>query len=265
MGKDYAHCAYMSTTVCRVIVFSPTQDQRDMVRAMAGYGVPAADIARVAAKGVSESDFSSAFADELEEGQIQAAAKLQEQLYTQAVNGNTAALLHLSRQQLGQAMSSIATTADMCSILGCSKVSLHDMRKRGVVEMVSRDRWDVRKTVRAVCAHLREVAAGRRAGGKQAEDAPDLVTERALLARAQREAVEMSNEVERGNLMRREDVAGVLGRVAGPLSRELETIPDRLERDMRVSGEVVEYVRGVIRVARDGMATAIDDVCRRGA
>ena len=108
-----------------------------MVRAMAGYGVPAADIARVAAKGVSESDFSSAFADELEEGQIQAAAKLQEQLYTQAVNGNTAALLHLSRQQLGQAMSSIATTADMCSILGCSKVSLHDMRKRGVVEEVA--------------------------------------------------------------------------------------------------------------------------------
>ncbi|MBK8068767.1 MAG: DUF1441 family protein [Rhodanobacteraceae bacterium] len=58
----------------------------------------------------------------------------------------------------------------------------------------------------------------------------------------------------------RADVAAVLGRIAGPLVRELETLPDRLERDMRVSGEVVEYVRGVIRAARDRMAAAIDEV-----
>ena len=66
--------------------------------------------------------------------------------------------------------------------------------------------------------------------------------------------------VEAGDLLVRADVAAVLGRIAGPLVRELETLPDRLERDMRVSGEVVEYVRGVIRVARDGMAKAIDEV-----
>ena len=66
--------------------------------------------------------------------------------------------------------------------------------------------------------------------------------------------------VEAGDLMPRADVSAVLGRIAGPLVRELETLPDRLERDMRVSGEVVEYVRGVIRAARDRMAAAIDEV-----
>ena len=75
---------------------------------------------------------------------------------------------------------------------------------------------------------------------------------------AEREKLRLG--VEAGDLMPRADVSAVLGRIAGPLVRELETLPDRLERDMRVSGEVVEYVRGVIRAARDRMAAAIDEV-----
>ena len=227
-----------------------------MVRAMAGYGVPAADIARVAAKGVSESDFSSAFADELEEGQIQAAAKLQEQLYTQAVNGNTAALLHLSRQASGGSLQSIVTTSEMCSWLGISKVALHDMRKRGVCEMVSRDRWNVKATVQAVMRHYRDVSAGRKSESPE-QDAPDLITERALLARAQREGVEMANETERGNLIRRERHEDCVTTVAKICVRGLVTLPDRLERDMRVSPEVVEYVTECIGDLRDEIADAV--------
>ena len=75
---------------------------------------------------------------------------------------------------------------------------------------------------------------------------------------AEREKLRLG--IEAGDLLVRADVAAVLGRIAGPLVRELETLPDRLERDMRVSGEVVEYVRGVIRAARDRMAAAIDEV-----
>lgn len=232
-----------------------------MVRAMSGYGVSAADICRVVARTVSEAEFAKACADDLEQGQIQASAKLQEQLYTQAVNGNTAALLHLSRQQSGGTLPSVCTTAEMCSWLGISKVALHDMRKRGVCEMVSRDRWNCKQTVQSVMRHYRDVSAGRKSGG-DAPDAPDLVTERALLARAQREGVEMANEVERGNLMYRDDVVTVVGSIATPITRELETIPDRLERDMRVTVDVVDYVRNVIRAARESMARTINELRR---
>ncbi len=78
---------------------------------------------------------------------------------------------------------------------------------------------------------------------------------------AEREKLRLG--VEAGDLMPRADVAAVLGRIAGPLVRELDTLPDRLERDMRVSGDVVEYVRAVIRSTRDAMASAITEVTNR--
>lgn len=229
-----------------------------MVRAMSGYGVSAADICRVVARTVSESDFAKACADDLEQGQIQANAKLQEQLYTQAVNGNTAALLHLSRQQSGGTLPSVCTTAEMCSWLGISKVALHDMRKRGVCEMVSRDRWNCKQTVQAVMRHYRDISAGRKASGTEA-DAPDLVTERALLARAQRESVEMANNVERGNLLRADDVREQFGHVGTIVVRCISTVADRLERDKRVGPDVVEYVANVMDDLRDEIAHEISD------
>ena len=39
-----------------------TQEQRDTVRSMAAFGIAAADIARLVAKGMPESDFLAAFA-----------------------------------------------------------------------------------------------------------------------------------------------------------------------------------------------------------
>ncbi len=236
--------------------WEPTQEQRDMVRAMSGYGVSAADICRVVARTVSEAEFAKACADDLEQGQIQANAKLQEQLYTQAVNGNTAALLHLSRQSSGGTLPSVCTTAEMCSWLGISKVALHDMRKRGVCEMVSRDRWNCKQTVQAVMRHYRDVSAGRKSESAE-QDAPDLITERALLARAQREGVEMANETERGNLIPRDRHDDCVTTVAKICVRGLVTLPDRLERDLRVSPEVVEYVTECIGDLRDEIADAV--------
>lgn len=237
-------------------MWQPTDDERAMVSAMAGYGMPAADIARVVAKGASEAEFLKACASDLEEGQIHANAKLAEQLYTQAVNGNTAALLHLTRQSSGGTLPAVCTTAEMCSWLGISKVALHDMRKRGVCEMVSRDRWNCKQTVQAVMRHYRDVAAGRKSDS-DAPDAPDLVTERALLARAQREGVEMANETERGNLIPRERHEDCVTKVAKIVVRCLVTLPDRLERDLRVTPDVVEYVTECIGDLRDEIADAV--------
>ena len=101
------------------------------------------------------------------------------------------------------------------------------------------------------------VAAFTAQGGKNDPSRMNAFELRAYFA-AERDRLKLG--VEAGDLLVRADVAAVLGRIAGPLVRELETLPDRLERDMRVSGEVVEYVRGVIRAARDRMAAAIDEV-----
>ena len=101
------------------------------------------------------------------------------------------------------------------------------------------------------------VAAFAAHGGKRDPSQMNAFELRAFYA-AERDRLKLG--IEAGDLLVRADVAAVLGRIAGPLVRELETLPDRLERDMRVSGEVVEYVRGVIRAARDRMAAAIDEV-----
>lgn len=239
------------------MIWQPSDDERAMVSAMAGYGMPAADIARVVAKGVSESEFLKACASDLEEGQIHANAKLAEQLYTQAVNGNTAALLHLSRQQSGGTLPSVCTTAEMCSWLGITKVALHDMRKRGVCEMVSRDRWNCKQTVQAVMRHYRDVAAGRKAESHDGE-AVDLVTERALLAREQRISCEMDNDVKRGNLLRIEDVRETMAKLVKILVRNVATLGDRVERDKRVAPEIVVYIEGAVGQIRDEIAAEMD-------
>jgi len=236
--------------------WQPTDEQREMVRAMSGYGTPAADIARVVDSEASEAEFLAACADDIEQGQIQASAKLQEQLYTQAVNGNTAALLHLSRQQMGSTLSAYATTAEMCSWSCITKVALHDLRKRGIVDMAGKDRWNVKATMQSLMRHYRDVAAGRKSGGKDA-DAPDLVVERALLARAQREDCEMKNEVTRGNLIDAEEVRDEINRIVTIVVRSISTVADRLERDRRVAPEVSEYVDGVMSALRDEIAGAV--------
>ncbi len=69
--------------------------------------------------------------------------------------------------------------------------------------------------------------------------------------------------VEAGNLMRREDVADVLGRLAGPMVRELDTVADRLERDRRIDSDSVAYIRNVMCSTREQMVSVIDSVCKR--
>jgi len=244
------------------VAWIPDSKQRATIQSLASFGLSATEIAAVLDCGATEKAVQSLCSREIALGEARAKAKLRQTLFSEATNGNSQALLHMVKERDRNA--DLCDSAELCSWLCCSRETLSNLVKSGVIERVARGMWDRRQCVQRTVTHLRAIAAGRQGAGEGSASI-DLSLERALLARAQREAVEMANEVERGNLMRREDVAGVLGRVAGPLSRELETIPDRLERDMRVSGEVVEYVRGVIRVARDGMATAIDDVCRRGA
>jgi len=64
-------------------------------------------------------------------------------------------------------------------------------------------------------------------------------------------------DVERGNLIHAEDVRDEVGRLVKIFVRSLVTVADRLERDMRVSHEVVAYVDGVMSALRDEIAREV--------
>lgn len=74
----------------------------------------------------------------------------------------------------------------------------------------------------------------------------------------QSELARLDLETAKGDLMRREHVAAAIGAIFGPMVRELETLSDRAERDLRISCELVEYIRREVRNIRLGMARALE-------
>ena len=56
----------------------------------------------------------------------------------------------------------------------------------------------------------------------------------------------------------------LFGRMNHAVVRELEALPDHLERDLRIGGQAVEYVRQTVRGLRADIAAAIDRLRREG-
>ena len=102
----------------------------------------------------------------------------------------------------------------------------------------------------AYIRHLREVAAGR----ATAEGGLDLATERAGLARAQREKIEMQNAVTRGELAPRALLTQVLAAVAPRVCGLLESIVPALRRRSGYSAEDLDFVARTIADARNAIA-----------
>ena len=69
----------------------PTDQQRRQAEAMAGYGIPHLDIARII--GIDRKTLEKHYRRELDTGQAKATAKVAESLYKQATEGNTAAAI----------------------------------------------------------------------------------------------------------------------------------------------------------------------------
>lgn len=66
-------------------------------------------------------------------------------------------------------------------------------------------------------------------------------------------------EQETGNLILAAEVHAEFAAVAKIVVRELETLPDRAERDLRCSPEVVEYLQGEVRSVRTEIAKRLAD------
>lgn len=101
-------------------------------------------------------------------------------------------------------------------------------------------------------AHLREVAAGRKAEG-----GINLATERAALARAQRLRIEMDIAQRRGELAPVGAMEMVLARVGVKVGKILDTIPPQIRRRVPdIPAEVIEAIDSDIAKCRN-MAAAM--------
>ena len=148
------------------------------------------------------------------------------------------------------------------SELGQVAIASHlDLSDRALREFFAAKRLDWRNMTLAeirvaYIRHLREMAAGR----ATSEEGLDLATERAHLARAQREKIDMQNAVTRGELAPKAMLTEALARTAPRVCGLLESIVPALRRRSGYGAEDLDYVAGVIAEARNAIAAMrLDD------
>ena len=99
----------------------------------------------------------------------------------------------------------------------------------------------------AYCKRLREMAAGRYSAGDL-----DLTEERARLARAQSERIEMENAVKRGELAPIDTLRDVLAPVVAQIAAQLDAVPGKLKREApHLTATDLEIVAREITKARN--------------
>lgn len=143
-------------------------------------------------------------------------------------------------------LSEVVTQKRFGEIVGVSQQAVSDLVLRGVLtEGATLGDW-----LLSYCGHLREVAAGRAGSGDL-----DLVEQRARLAAAQAEKVEMANAVTRGELTPTVVLEQVLARAAAKIAGVLDAIPGMIRRRVPVltAGDV-EVITGEIAKARNTVA-----------
>lgn len=135
------------------------------------------------------------------------------------------------------------TQIELAARVGISQQAVSQLIARKIV----RPEESIDDATRAYCAHLREQAAGRAAAGDL-----DLAAERAALARAQRDKLELANAVTRRELAPLSLLEQVLGNVCAQISGILEAIPGALRRrNAALSSSDLELVADEIAKARN--------------
>lgn len=95
-------------------------------------------------------------------------------------------------------MGEVGSAKDLASFLGVSQRTVRELAERNIaVRATRKGTYDLTASVRAYCAHLRDVAAGR--GGEDKVAA--LTSERARLAREQADAAALKNATLRGTML----------------------------------------------------------------
>lgn len=145
------------------------------------------------------------------------------------------------------------TQAAFGALVGVSQQAIGNLVGRGVLD---KD-MDGHRMLQVYCSHLREQAAGR-----AANEGLDLATERAGLAKAQREKIEMQNAVTRSELAPVALIEAVLSQAAGKISGILEAIPGAVKRRVpTLSGDEIKNIAAEIARARNIVGSmSLDDL-----
>ncbi|GGY67945.1 terminase small subunit [Pseudoduganella albidiflava] len=139
------------------------------------------------------------------------------------------------------------TQAAFGALVGVTQQAIGNLVGRGVLDM----KVPARQALQMYCAHLREQAAGRASNGEL-----DLVNERAGLAKAQRERIEMQNAVTRGELAPVTLIEEVLSKAGGKIAGILEGIPGAVKRRVpALSGDEIKNIGAEIARVRNIVAS----------
>lgn len=125
------------------------------------------------------------------------------------LGGDSDVAATLSAQELGD-------------IIGLSERTVRDLAKRGVLAKVGA-RFEMRDSVFAYCAHLREQASGRSNSGT-------LTQERIRVAREQADALALKNAVARGEMVPAIEVESLWGNVLRDVRSAMLAIPTRVQQ-----------------------------------
>lgn len=143
--------------------------------------------------------------------------------------------------------------AEFGLLVGITRRSASRLVERGVIEkdMTGAD------ALIAYCSHLREQAAGRAASGDL-----DLAAERAGLAKAQRERIEMQNAVTRRELAQVVLIEEVLAKAGSRVAGILDAIPGMIKRRVHslTSGDIDLIAGEVARARNVAAAISLDDL-----
>ena len=130
--------------------------------------------------------------------------------------------------------------------VGISQQAVSGLIKRGVLsDGATAGAW-----LLEYCGNLREVAAGRLGNGGL-----DLATERAMLARVQREKIEMQNAVTRRELVPANLLVQIIAGSAPKVCGLLESIVPTLRRRAGYRAEDLDYISRTIADARNAIAS----------
>lgn len=147
------------------------------------------------------------------------------------------------------------TQAKFAQLVGITQPAVSGLIARGVLQIGdSAENW-----LLSYCGQLRDAASGRPAPG---ESDLNLTDEKARLAAAQADKVEMENQVMRGELAPVSTLESVLVRAAGRVAAQLDTIPAAIKRRVpALTEQDIGYVRREIAKARNAVAAlTLEDI-----
>lgn len=133
---------------------------------------------------------------------------------------------------------------DLCALFDLSPAALTDLKKRGIAVHLAHDSYDLTATTRAYVQHLRGMAAGWGTG----DQAANLTSERARLAKEQADAQAIKNAKLRGELVEASEVERTWADALRQLRARIMAVPSRLRSELPdIDPQVIDAMDRALR------------------